>query len=512
MKNHLRPFLALLLTALSLLSLVLADSVPAEEDPNCLAYYADKTICDLTGSIGLDHLRKLDIFGADQTVDYYNSNTDCITAVRTGNADAFVCDLSVAMIYCHEYPDLMIVEEHVTDDDHFGFALRKGSDLTEPFNECIARLWADGTIDALNEKWIVNAGEDSSMPEITWPGSNGTLRFWCTGTTLPTAYTVDGEVVGYTVELFYRICEMLDYTPVIYTSDFSGLIPALVSDRADVAGDGISITEERKQSVDMTDPIYHNAGILLVRDPDYVDESDSSFADTVKASFVRTFVSENRWKMFLSGISCTLLVTGFSIVCGTALGFGIYLLTRRKWHWLNALLNGIGVFLTGIPVVVVLMVGFYIIFGSSGLSGTLISCFVFTLLFAVQTVSVIESGVAAVGGGQYEGAMALGYTDTQAFFRVLLPQAVLFALPSYRSSLISLLKDTAIVGYVAVMDLTRAGDVVRGATLDPFFALIAVALIYFVLGRILVRLVDLLHRILKGKQKAREASLKEVSA
>jgi polar amino acid transport system substrate-binding protein len=103
---------------------------------------------------------------------------------------------------------------------------------------------------------------------------------------------------------------------------------------------------------------------------------------------------------------------------------------------------------------------------------------------------MIQSGVKAVDNGQTEASYALGFSDTQTFFGIVLPQAAQHFLPSYRAEIVSLIKATAVVGYIAVQDLTKMGDIVRSRTYEAFFPLIAVAIIYFVLAGILKAVVD----------------------
>ena len=123
---------------------------------------------------------------------------------------------------------------------------------------------------------------------------------------------------------------------------------------------------------------------------------------------------------------------------------------------------------------------------------------------------MISSGVNAVDKGQTEAAYALGYKDRDAFFRIILPQAAIHFLPSYKSQITALLKATAVVGYVTVLDLTKMGDIVRSRTYEPFFPLIAVTIIYFILSGVLTKITDILTRKIDPKQRTQEEILKGV--
>lgn len=181
----------------------------------------------------------------------------------------------------------------------------------------------------------------------------------------------------------------------------------------------------------------------------------------------------------MSGIGVTVLITLVSALLGTILGFAVYMLYRRGFAMANAVIDTVINVLGKTPVVVILMILYYIIFGKSDLDGMWVSSIGFTLLFASAVVGHLKVGVNAVDYGQTEAALALGYTENRAFTRIVLPQAARHFLPGYSNSIVSLIKDTAIVGYIAVQDLTKVSDIVRSRTYEPFFPLIATAVIYF---------------------------------
>ena len=210
-------------------------------------------------------------------------------------------------------------------------------------------------------------------------------------------------------------------------------------------------------------------------------------------SFEKTFIRENRWALFLNGISTTLLITVLSILFGTILGFIVFMLCRNGNPVANTITRFFVWLLEGMPVVVLLMILYYIIFGKVSISGTLVSIIGFTLLFGAQVYNMVKRGVATVDKGQLEAAYSLGYTDRKAFFRVVLPQALPHIMPPYKGQIKALIKATAIVGYVAVQDLTKMGDIVRSRTYEAFFPLIAVAVIYFALAAALMFLVNRLE-------------------
>ena len=164
----------------------------------------------------------------------------------------------------------------------------------------------------------------------------------------------------------------------------------------------------------------------------------------------------------------------------------------------------------GMPVVVFLMILYYVIFGAVSIPGTWVSVIGFTLIFGAAVIMMLKTGVGAVGGGQMQAAAALGYTERRAFFRVVLPQTVPHILPTYIGQVTALIKATAVVGYIAVQDLTKMGDIIRSRTYEAFFPLISVAVIYFVLAGILNALVGRFGRLLDVRRRRNGMLLKGV--
>ena len=164
----------------------------------------------------------------------------------------------------------------------------------------------------------------------------------------------------------------------------------------------------------------------------------------------------------------------------------------------------------GMPMVVLLMIFYYIIFGSLNISGFVVSVTAFTMTFAGAVYGLLNMGVGAVDPGQYEAAYALGYSSNRTFFRIILPQALPHVMDAYRGEIIALLKATSIVGYIAVQDLTKVGDIVRSRTYEAFFPLIAIAIIYFLMEGLLGLFVRHISMWMDPKKRKQESILKGV--
>jgi len=218
---------------------------------------------------------------------------------------------------------------------------------------------------------------------------------------------------------------------------------------------------------------------------------------------VRTFVTEGRWQMLAHGLGITLLITVLASVFGTFLAFPVWLARTSRVSVVSGLAKGYISVLQGTPVLVLLMVLFYLIFGSVDIDGIWVAVIGFSLNASAYIGEMLRTGIDSVPRGQTEAALALGYGPRRAFVRFVLPQAVRAILPVYRGELIGLLKSTSIVGYIAINDLTKASDLVRSRTYESFFPLLTTAFVYFVAAWLLAAVLDRVGRRLDPANRRR---------
>ncbi|MBQ1923616.1 MAG: ABC transporter permease subunit, partial [Lachnospiraceae bacterium] len=265
---------------------------------------------------------------------------------------------------------------------------------------------------------------------------------------------------------------------------------------------------ERQEAVDFLD--YYPAAFVLVVRAASGKAAGSSFISGIRSSFEKTFINEGRYRMFLQGILTTILITVFSVIFGTLLGFCIYMVCRKGNPAAIAVTRFCTWLVQGLPVVVLLMVLYYIVFSKVAVSGAVVSVIGFTLVFASGVYGMLKSGVGVIDKGQTEAAYALGYSDRRAFFRVILPQAIPHIMPSYKAEITAIIKATAIVGYIAVQDLTRTGDLIRSRTYEAFFPLFATAVIYLILEAAMTALVNRIEIRTDPRRRSPEEILKGV--
>ncbi len=219
--------------------------------------------------------------------------------------------------------------------------------------------------------------------------------------------------------------------------------------------------------------------------------------------FVLNFIEDDRYMYLVKGLIITLVVTFFAVMIGALLGFIIALIRSTytktgKLRILNFLCNIYITVIRGTPVMVQLLIIYFVIFGSVNINKVFVAVLAFGLNSGAYVAEIVRSGIMAVDEGQFEAGRSLGFTYAQTMRIIILPQAIKNILPALGNEFIVLLKETSICGYIALEDLTKAGDIIRGRTYDAFMPLIAVALIYLVLVIIFTKLVNSLERRLRS--------------
>ena len=212
-----------------------------------------------------------------------------------------------------------------------------------------------------------------------------------------------------------------------------------------------------------------------------------------------TFIEDDRWMYLTDGLKTTLIITFFAVILGMLLGFLIAIVRAThdktgKLKLLNILAKVYLTVIRGTPVVVQLLIIYFVIFASVNVDKTVVAVLAFGLNSAAYVAEIVRSGIMAIDSGQFEAGASLGLNYPKTMVSIILPQAFKNVLPALANECIVLLKETSVAGYIAVTDLTKGGDIIRSQTYVAFLPLIAVALIYLIMVMILSALVTRLER------------------
>ena len=214
------------------------------------------------------------------------------------------------------------------------------------------------------------------------------------------------------------------------------------------------------------------------------------FEELYKQIYV-TFLHEERWRFFVDGFWMTLFLTFTSFILGTLIGILLCKLKMAGYKWVQRVTKIFTSLLIQIPTLVLLMLFAYIIFGTAALPVVVSVIVGLTLKTACYMSDIFQTAVGTVAPGEVEAARTLGMTKFQAFWYIILPQTIKTALPVYKNQFISCLQETSVVGYLAILDLTRASDIVSARTFDAMFALVSVTLVYLIIGWTVGAIIDL---------------------
>ena len=449
----------------------------------------------------------------DSSLIYFNNYADLTEALITDKVDYFIADKMIARNLANENPEIKVIDESVYDME-FGFVFKKddakAKALREQFDEFIDACHSDGRLQALEDKWINTEDAAENPPGIDreLSGENGEISLATTLTFPP--YTILGAdgPSGMDIELFYMFCREYGYKPVIDNMEFGAIIAAVSSGKYSLGGAAMTITEERSQSADFSHA-YTTTGLYpVVMNKEAASGGIIGIINSIRESFYKTFVKENRWKMILDGLLVTLVISAASAFIGTIAGFLAFLASRKSGRKTRKIIKGIEWVFSGLPMVVILMIMYYIIFAKSNLTGVVVAIIAFSISIGIRVNSLLTTSVLAVDKGQIEGSLSLGFTEVQTLFYIVLPKAMKQFLPNYLSALIELIKGTSIVGYIAAQDLTKASDIIRNRTYDAFFPLITTAIIYLLIIVLVSALLEGLIKKFEPQRRSEEKILR----
>ena len=202
----------------------------------------------------------------------------------------------------------------------------------------------------------------------------------------------------------------------------------------------------------------------------------TEWTENLRIKFINNFITDNRWKYLWDGLGVTVQVTFFAVLIGILLGFTIAIIrsTHDKTGKLKFLDFLSRVYLTvirGTPVVVQLLIIYFVIFASVNINKMLVAIIAFGINSGAYVAEIVRSGIMSIDQGQMEAGRSLGFNYVQTMYHIILPQAFKNVLPALANEFIVLLKETSISGYIALQDLTKGGDIIRGRTYDALMPL-----------------------------------------
>lgn len=432
----------------------------------------------------------------DIKLDRFDTEADMMLSLQQEKCDGAIMDDVICYALVRKTEGVTILPDSPVPPCQMGVVFGKhNAALCEQFNAFIRQLRASGELQKIMDRWIKNF-DTAEMPELQLPTQGTPIRVAMEPCTEPIVFIKNEKIAGFDAELIQRFSVYINRPIEIVEMEYDSLIASTTTGKADMAASGILITDERAESVLFSEPYYdsHSRVAVLTKNahPSIISENASEQSlgiwGTIKRSFYRNIIAERRYMLLWDGLKVTVYISFFSALLGTILGALICYMRMSQCRICSSIARAYIDIMRGTPVLVLLMMMCYVAF--TQFDNTPVAIITFAMNFAAYVSEMFRTSISSIDKGQAEAGIALGFSPVRTFYYIVLPQAVRRVLPVYKGELISLIKNTSIVGYVAVADLTRASYIIRGRTFDPFFPLLMVALMYFLIAWLFTYILD----------------------
>ncbi len=448
------------------------------------------------------------------TILQYKSPPDLVLAVKSGKVDAAFYTHETLLAMLRQDSDLALLGKPLFSVP-IGVGFNKANNTMRiQFNEFLEQIRENGQFNDMVTRWILEG--NSQAEKVEGRKTNGRILIGTVSDKgLPFTIIKDNQMIGFDIELAERFAAYLGKEPVFVDMEFGSLIAAASTNKIDAIFSTLMITDERKKQIAFSEQYYELGASLFalkrnIADANNVYEArkvaNPSFFRGIINSFQSNIIDEKRYLLILDGLKITVIISIFATLSGTLLGAVVCYMRMSKVGILNLSARIYIAILRGTPVLVLLMLIFYVVFASVNINPVIVAIIAFAMNFGAYAAEIFRTGIEGVEKGQIEAGISLGFTKTSTFFQIVLPQMVRRILPVYKGEFISLVKMTSIVGYIAVQDLTKASDIIRSRTFDAFFPLVMVAILYFLISWILMQSLEYLERVTDPKFKKRKVS------
>jgi polar amino acid transport system substrate-binding protein len=454
----------------------------------------DKKVGIFTGTVHDAFMQKK---FPEAVVSRFENTADMIMSLKSGKVDAAMFDKITANLVLKRNPDLGLLTDEVLDMP-LGVGFKKENiALLNEFNGFLNEIRSDGTYAKMHKRWFEEDAELAVMPEFPDNPDGKPLVVGVSVEDLPYVALMNGKFVGFDIEMIRTFADRRNYNLELVNIEFPALVAALSSGKVDMITDGIAISEERSKQINFSDEyaVFRTSVISLRTNlTKYKDEKQTivtkSFLTKLSESFHNNILREKRYLMILRGLLLTIVISILAATTGTLLGGLICFMRMSRNKLMNKVASYYISLVRGTPVLVLLMIIYYVVFASVNINAVLVAIIAFGINFAAYVSEMFRSGIESIDKGQKEAGIASGFTKIQTFRYIIMPQALRQVLPVYKGEFVSLVKMTSIVGYIAVEDLTKASDIIRSRTFDAFFPLIMAAVIYILISWLLTLILD----------------------
>lgn len=391
----------------------------------------------------------------------YNRGADAVQALKQQKIDAVLIDEQPALAFVEKNNELTIADEEFAMEEYAIGIAKENTELLYQINDALEAIKVNGTMDEIVANYI--GDEKGEHPYESPEGltlGNGTLTMATNVAFPPYEYYEDKTAVGIDIDMMQAIADYLNMDLVVSDMEFDSVIMAVQSGKADVAAAGLTVTEDRLKNISFSESYTTAKQVIIYNNGEKAEKM--SLADKI----YQTFIEKNRWQYIPKGLANTLLITVFR----------------------------------GTPMVVQLLIMYYVVFAQTAVNPLIAAVIAFGLNSGAYLSEAIRSGIMAIEIGQFEAGRSMGFNYHETVRYIIMPQAIKVSLPAIFNEYIALLKESSIVGYIGLMDLTKAGDIIRSNTYEALVPLVSVAFVYLALVMIMTSFVSRLERRLKREK------------
>lgn len=468
----------------------------------CVDDLEGKSIGVQIGTIGDIYASDYEGDEAGTTITRFNKGADAVQALKQNKVDCVIIDEQPAKAFIEKNTELAILEEEFAIEDYAICIAKENTELKDKINAVLDELKEDGTLADIISNYI---GDDTRgktpyiSPEET-TRTNGTLIMATNVAFPPYEYYENGKETGIDVDLSRAIADKLGMELQISDIEFDSIIVAVQSGKADIGIAGMTVTEDRLKNIDFTYSYTTSKQVIIVN-----TGTDTGMM-SLKERLYQTFIEDARWKYIPQGLKNTVIITLFAGIMGIVFGFILAVIrvaydrngeAGRLIKFLNTIARIYLTVFRGTPVMVQLLIMYYVVFAGIKVNPIIAAVLAFGLNSAAYVAEAVRAGIISIETGQFEAGRSLGFTYGQTMWYIIMPQAVKNSLPAMCNEFIALLKESSIVGYIGLVDLTKAGDIIRSTTYEAMLPLCSVALVYLVIVMLMTAGVSRLERRLK---------------
>lgn len=431
-------------------------------------------------------------------VEYHTEPAAIIQGLKDGYIDLMTVRFPEFKAYMHTIPGLYLVWDSIVVDDQLVFFSLNSDELRTQFNEWLALPETRQMIQDSKEYWLRSYGEPDPAPrDYDIPTQGEPIHAASGFSVVGTSYISKGKPAGVDMDVLYGFAKYVGRPVELLNMPLLSILAAVQTGQIDMGISGFAKQPDMSQKMLFSDP-YNQASHALVG---YNEElavqqmkeaglyQESGFFTDLYNTFHRTFIAENRWKMIAQGLWVTIKISFYALILGTLLGALVCAMRMSRRRLISGFAKAYIEIMRVVPILVFLMIMYYAVCAPMGINGVVVSIIALSMSMAAFVGEVFRMAILGVDRGQREAGYALGFTAKQTFFNIILPQAARSAQSVYNGQVIAMIKETSIIGYIAVMDLTKVMDVIRSRTFDAFFPFIAAAVIYFLITVVFVKLI-----------------------